>query len=154
MNTLHAWAARHNISTPAIHELTGLLLTMPDTPTGLSGEAAAQQQVRLEASKAGARLFRNNVGAAKTDTGSFIRFGLANDSAALNSKVKSADLIGIRPVMVTREHLGKTIGQFVSREIKRPGWKYTGTEREGAQLRWIMIINTLGGDAAFTTGGF
>jgi len=50
-------------------------------------------------------------------------------------------LIGIKPG-----------GQFVSREVKRPGWRYTGTEREVAQLRWIEIVTALGGDAKFTTG--
>jgi hypothetical protein len=48
--------------------------------------------------------------------------------------------------------VGMTIGQFISREVKRPGWKYKGDLRERAQLKWMKIIVALGGDACFTTG--
>jgi hypothetical protein len=48
--------------------------------------------------------------------------------------------------------VGYTIGQFVSREIKIPGWKFQNTEREQAQLKWAELIISLGGDACFTTG--
>ncbi len=99
----------------------------------------------------GIRLWRNNVGAYKTESG-FIRFGLANDSAAINSVIKSADLIGIRPVVITPLHLGKTIGQFVSREVKAEGWSFTGTDRELAQERWAALVRSLGGDASIVAG--
>lgn len=119
-----------------------------DTP-----EALVQAQIRLEASRVGARLWRNNVGAGTVqETGSFVRWGLCNDSKTVNSKIKSADLIGIKPVIVTADMIGTTIGQFVSREIKRPGWKYRGDAHEQAQLRWAEIIYGLGGDAAIVTG--
>lgn len=119
-----------------------------DTP-----EALVQAEVRLEASRVGARMFRNNVGAGTVmESNSFVRWGLANDSKTVNSQVKSADLIGIRPVIITPAHVGTVFGRFVSREIKRPGWKYRGTEREEAQLRWAQIVYALGGDAAIVTG--
>lgn len=114
-------------------------------------ESGVSSDIRLEASQKGGRLWRNNVGALATPAGQFIRFGLANDSAQLNRAIKSADLIGIRPILITTEHIGLTIGQFVSREVKHPGWKYTGTERELAQLAWAELINSLGGDACFAT---
>lgn len=114
-------------------------------------EAAVLNEIRLEASQLGGRLWRNNVGALATPSGQFIRFGLANDSAQLNSSIKSADLIGIRPILITPDHLGMTIGQFISREVKHPGWKYTGTQRERAQLAWAELINSLGGNACFAT---
>lgn len=117
-----------------------------------TSESGISSDIRLEASQRGCRLWRNNVGATYTPTGQFIRFGLANDSAQLNKAIKSADLIGIRPVLITQAHVGLTIGQFISREVKHPGWKYTGTERERAQLAWAELINSLGGDACFTTG--
>jgi hypothetical protein len=115
-------------------------------------EAGILSEVRLEASEKGCRLWRNNVGATYTDKGHFIRYGLANDSAQLNAVLKSADLIGIRPIVITPAHVGKIIGQFVSREIKQSNWRYTGTDREKAQLSWAELIISLGGDACFATG--
>jgi hypothetical protein len=78
-----------------------------------------------------------------------VRYGLANDSASLNKTVKSGDLIGWRPVLVTPGHVGSLIAQFVSRECKRPSWAYTGTDHEKAQLRWIEAVAADGGDAKF-----
>lgn len=115
-------------------------------------EAAIQTLVRLEASRKGLVLWRNNVGVLTDERGVPVRFGLANDSAAVNRNIKSADLIGIRPLLITPEHVGHTIGQFVSREVKAAGWRYTGTPREAAQLRWAELVLGLGGDAAFATG--
>lgn len=113
-------------------------------------EAAVINKVKLEASKKGIRIWRNNVGAVySADTKSFIRFGLANESKPMNMHIKSGDLIGIRPVTITMDMVGKTIGQFVSREAKHGNWQYKGTEREIAQQRWIDLINSMGGDAAF-----
>jgi len=115
-------------------------------------EADVQNLIKLEFSNRGARVWRNNVGAVHTSDGRFIRFGLANESMAMNSKIKSADLIGIQPIRITQAHVGKIIGQFISREIKKPGWKYSGTGREKAQLAWMNLILSLGGDAAFENG--
>ena len=150
---LDTWAARHHISAQALAELRAIMLP-PDVSVAVSGasEAAVSNLVRLEASRLGGRLWRNNVGAGKLENGSFVRWGLANDSAALNARCKSADLIGIRPVLITPAHIGKTIGQFMSREVKAVGWKWRATEREKAQGKWADMINALGGDACFTTG--
>lgn len=115
-------------------------------------EAAVQVAVRLEAARKGVALWRNNVGVLLDRRGVPVRYGLANDSSAVNANFKSADLIGIRPVLITPAHLGLTIGQFVSREVKAEGWRYTGDEREVAQLRWAELVLSLGGDAAFCTG--
>ncbi len=114
-------------------------------------ESATLSKIRLKAAKKGIYLWRNNNGAVHTTDGTFIRFGLANDSKQLNEKLKSSDLIGIKPTKITPEMVGKTVGIFFSREVKREGWKYTGTPRETAQLAWIELINSLGGDAAFIT---
>lgn len=108
--------------------------------------------IRINASKLGWRLWRNNVGAGKVD-GKFMRWGLCNDSAILNQQFKSSDLIGIRPVVITQNMVGTTIGQFVSIEVKRPGWRFSGSDREMAQKRWIDMINKLGGLAFFTNKG-
>ncbi len=118
---------------------------------GFCSEAGILSDIRLEASEKGARLWRNNVGATYASNGQFIRYGLANDSANLNKAIKSADLIGIRPVLITAEHVGMIIGQFISREIKKPGWSYRHTDREQAQSNWAELIISLGGDACFAT---
>lgn len=78
-----------------------------------------------------------------------MRYGLANDTKKLNEKIKSSDLIGWRPVLVTPAHVGTLIAQFVSRECKKPSWAYTGTPHEVAQLRWIAAVTADGGDAKF-----
>ena len=116
-------------------------------------ESRIQSLVRLEAVKKHWRLFRNNRGAAKTDTGSYIRFGLANDSKQLGDVLKSGDLIGWRPVIVTAEMVGKVIAQFVSVECKAEDWTPppldTKDEAAAAQYRWAELVNKEGGYAVF-----
>lgn len=153
--TLTQWAIRHGVSHQALAELRQMMGvdTDPASCNAKPGsEAAVQQAIRLEASRLGCRLWRNNRGACKDETGRLIRYGLANETSALDKVIKSHDLIGIRPVLITPEHVGTTIGQFVSREVKKPGWRYTGTEREVAQLAWAKLIVSLGGDAMFANG--
>jgi hypothetical protein len=98
-------------------------------------------------------LWRNNVGALQTPAGAWVRFGLANDSPALNKRLKSADLIGVRRVLIGPQHIGHTIGQFVSREAKHATWR-PGEDpaRETAQFAWAALVNSWGGDARIVTG--
>ena len=149
---LSQWATRWGINPQAIDELRmamGAVRTDSALLTGQS-EAAIQTQVMLEASRLGYRLWRNNVGALPTENGGMVRYGLANSSSAMNRNVKSADLIGIRPVTIEPHHVGSVIGQFISREVKSGSWRWSGTPREKAQLRWCEIVTGLGGDACFT----
>ena len=156
---LDAWAHQWAISVEALEALRVVMgcteynTNVDRKPEGES-EAWVQQKVKLKASEIGARLWRNNVGVLFDETGRPVRYGLANDSKALNSQIKSSDLIGIMPAKIRPEDVGKTIGIFTSIEVKRPGWKYTGKEREVAQLAWINLIVSLGGIAAFSTGDF
>jgi len=115
-------------------------------------ETEVQACIRLEAIKLGMRLWRNNVGALRSPDGSYVRYGLANESPALNAVFKSSDLIGIRPILITQDMVGTTIGQFVAREVKPTDWTYKATDREKAQLAFIDLIKHFGGDAAFATG--
>lgn len=154
---LAPWMLKHGVSYAAMHELAQLMGLMnpppvPPPPTAQATEAYAQSLVRLEAPRAGVYLFRNNNGAFEDKTGRWVRYGLANDSKALNAQLKSADLIGLRPVTITPAHVGQTIGQFISREMKAPGWTYSGTPEEIAQHNWALLINSQGGDAKFATG--
>ena len=64
-------------------------------------EDDVKKVILLKASKLGWRLWRNNVGVLKDERGVPIRFGLANTSKAVNGELKSGDLIGIRPVLIT-----------------------------------------------------
>ena len=108
-------------------------------------------KIRLKAAQLGWYLWRNNVGATYTKNNDFIRYGLANDSKAINSRLKSSDLIGIKPMKITKEMVGKTLGVFVAREIKSSSWKYTGAPRENAQPKVIDLGDSVGGDARFIT---
>ncbi len=152
---LTQWAHRHGVTPQAMSELHQLfgISTDPTRCTAKAGsEAAVQTVIRLEASRLGIRVWRNNVGACKDETGRVIRYGLCNDSAQMNKAIKSSDLVGIRPVIITQDHVGHTIGQFVAREVKRPGWRYTGTDREVAQLAFGQLVSSMGGDFKFATG--
>lgn len=149
----YEWAYKWNIPKAAIDEWVQTLnLVSFDSNNGNKlSEAAILNLVRVEASKKGCRLWRNNLGAAYLRDGTFLRYGLANESSGMNKQIKSADLIGIRPVKITEKMIGVTIGQFISREIKKTDWKYKGDEREKAQLNWAELILSMGGDACFAT---
>lgn len=148
------WAARWGIAPHVLDDLKksmGMTGTDPAT-CGAGSEAAVQNLVRLEATRLGGRLWRNNVGVAMDERGVPIRYGLCNDSQKLNKLVKSSDLIGVMPRLVTPDMVGRVVGIFTAREIKTPGWVYRGSDRERAQLKFLEIVAGLGGNAGFATG--
>lgn len=162
--TYAQWAQRHP---HAAAELTQLLTAHAATPADSEGaEQKAQQAVRLDVAQQGGYSWRNNVGATpskirhtcqrcgfvQVSQSTPIRYGLANDSMKLNKFMKSSDLILAIPRTVTPDMVGQTIAQFGSVEVKRPGWRYTGTEREQGQAAWLALITQLGGFATFSTG--
>ena len=151
MTDLYKWAIRHQIPHAALNELRQIMGAVDTDPPAHSGEseAAIQKRVQLAATRQGWRLWRNNVGALKDERGVPVRYGLANDSAALNKVIKSSDLIGIKPTLITPDMLGATIGQFVAREVKASGWQYKGNAHERAQLKFIELVTSMGGDAKF-----
>ena len=157
MIKLQQWSIKHHVSLQALKELQELMgmrgnHTMPEAATGTS-EAAVASVVRLEAARKGnIKLWRNNVGVLTDANGRPVRYGLANESKALNSARKSGDYIGWRSVLITRAHVGQVIAQFVSRETKRVGWTYKGDDREQAQLAWAQLVVSAGGDACFANG--
>jgi hypothetical protein len=150
------WAIKWGVSIEAIDDLKrdfGLINTDVFTDETARSEAAIQALIRLEASKKGARLWRNNVGAydARFPPSPGTRWGLCNETKGLNKLLKSSDLIGLRPVLITNQHVGQVIGQFLAREVKAEGWGWCGNEHEIAQLAFLQLITALGGDAAFAT---
>ena len=153
---LTAWAARHRIPAAALAELMAAFVTVETAPAFHRpdvDENDVAATIRLEASRLGGRMWRNNVGATMTEDGRMIRYGLANDSQRVNAVLKSSDLIGVMPVTIEAHHVGTVMGRFTAREIKRPGWRYHGTDRETAQLNFLTLVAALGGDATFATGG-
>lgn len=149
---INEWSIKWKISTEAMNDLLpalGLIPEPPPSPSGAINEATTQRLVQMEASRLGGRLFRNNVGVLKDERGVPVRYGLANESKQMNANIKSSDLIGIKPILILPQHMGRTIGQFVAREIKAPGWVYTGSAREVGQARFISLISSMGGDARF-----
>lgn len=153
MLTLDEWAARWRIPPQALAELTTLFYA-PERPSDADySEGAVLSRCRLAAPKVrrGLHLWRNNRGAGKMDSGNYVRFGLANDTPELGKVCKSGDLIGIEPVLITPAHIGQTIGQFYSAEVKHSGWKPDGSDRTKGQLRWAAHVVAAGGIAKFVT---
>lgn len=149
MNNFIIWATRWGIPDQAVQELLSLYGVESDQPSSGKSEAAITQRVRLKASQQGARLWRNNVGVWFDDRNVPVRYGLCNESAAQNQRLKSSDLIGITPVFITQEHIGQTLGVFTAYELKSGDWKYSGSKREQAQFAFINMISSMGGIAKF-----
>ncbi len=104
-------------------------------------ENILQKHLMLTCSRYGLKIFRNNVGQTfytdvKTGQKRIVRYGLAQGSG---------DLIGIRPVTITPDMVGQTIGQFVSIEVKQPHKKNNVSK---AQDAWRAMVNDNGGLAA------
>ena len=110
----------------------------------MKSESIIQSEIMMHAALYGIVLTRNNVGCGQfvddeTGNKSFVRFGLFNASREQQAKFKSSDLIGIIP----------PTGRFIAIEVKREGWKYTGTPREVAQKAFIDFVIARGGIAGF-----
>jgi hypothetical protein len=114
-------------------------------------ESAVQSHTRLELARMGAIVQRNNVGVAETD-GRPVRFGLMNDSKQLNQQFKSSDLINIIPVLIQPHHVGRVLGVYAAIECKHSDWHMTpGDARAQAQLRYIQLVQSVGGIGGFVT---
>lgn len=113
-------------------------------------EGPVQQRVRLAAAQQGIWLMRNNSGACYDDTGRLVRYGLGNDSAQVNRRIKSSDLIGITPMIVMPHHVGQFLGVFTALEVKESGWNGSIVgERLIAQQKFHHEVINKGGYAGF-----
>ena len=100
----------------------------------MNEETGIQNKIRIALSEKGILNFRNNTFALKDPvTGRLIRAGLCKGSS---------DIIAIKPVLITPEMIGKTLGQFVAIEVKTP----TGRPTKD-QLNFNKKINDKGGIA-------
>lgn len=153
---LDEWASAWGIPPAAVLDLRQRMGVDGAPPAELEGkpgsEVRQQGLIRLAAAKSGVWLTRNNVGALLDERGVPVRYGLANESKEQNKHVKSADLIGIRPVLIGPHHVGRVIGQFVSVECKHETWRYKGDAHEVAQLAWANFVAAKGGFSCFATG--
>ena len=143
------WAEAWGIPHAAVLDLYQRLAPVPTVREGKpKSEAWVASKVRLQAAQRGYYLWRNNVGAGKLEHGSFLRWGLANESEAANDTMKSADFVGIKPRIIYQSDVGSVIGQFWSRETKRTDWVFNPHDlADQAQMNWAMLVNAAGGDA-------
>ena len=109
----------------------------------MTTETDIQNRIVLALCKIGTTMFRNNVGVAEKvdkNTGKkyWVRFGLCEGSS---------DLIGITPVTVTQDMVGKKLGVFTAVEVKKDVTKAYAKHRMETQQRFIDFVNKNGGFA-------
>lgn len=152
---INGWAAKHGVSEQALTELRKMCgeddSQRPKGDVAAGREAGVVQRLRMSAAFAGDFLWVNKNGAGVTESGRFMRYGLANESIAESRAIKSSDLIGVTRVKVEPKHVGHTVGVFTSYEVKKPGWRFSGTGRERAQSAWLRLILSIGGIARFVS---
>ena len=152
---LSEWARTWAVSDQALADLRARLGALDPSPplsemaTPINGEIALQSLIRQRASAYGMKLWRNNVGVLPDARGVPIRFGLANDSKAINRIFKSSDLIGISNEIIQPYDVGQPRGRFVAFECKAPRWHYTGDAHEQAQESFLKVVLAYGGRAKF-----
>lgn len=100
----------------------------------------------LTGSAKGWRLFRQNTGVGWVGKLRSKKAGtvILDNARVLHAGlcVGSSDVIGLRPVVITADMVGQTIGQFVAAEIKTPGVPVTKE-----QAGFIEMVKRLNGHA-------
>lgn len=120
----------------------------------MADETRLYTPICIAASKAGHRLFRNNVGTGLQyvdrapkgwEPPPFLKpftYGLP---------AGSADLVGWTSVVVTPDMVGQTVAVFASVEVKPEGWHstpyYANSNRGLAQASWARAVEGAGGRA-------
>lgn len=117
-------------------------------------EQNIMHSIMVAVSRAGARVFRNNVAMAwvgkskRYNAPAIVTVG-AGDVVIRNARPLhaglcegSSDLIGITPIIVRPDHVGQKLGIFTALEVKAPGGPVT-TE----QVNFIEQISLAGGIA-------
>jgi hypothetical protein len=83
------------------------------------------------------RVFRNNLGMARTDDGGAVRYGLCNPGGS--------DLIGWKKIQVTPDMVGRTLAVFTAIEVKRPG--NTASDHQKNFIEQVQLAGGLAGVA-------
>lgn len=113
-------------------------------------ESATTSHIRLDAAQLGVDLWRNNTGGFYDETGRFVRYGLG--SFTDKDQKASSDYIGITPVFITPDMVGKVLGVFTAVEMKPSDWKfYQSDKRALYQKNFHDIVKKSGGFAGFAT---
>lgn len=136
-------------------------------------ESVVQSEIRAYAGEQGILLWRNNVGACNDETGRMIRYGLGNDSAQVQRRLKSSDLIGLADfdyeLPTDPPVKARTRGVFLAVECKAEGWRFPNSwrgvtpehaeerglvrgdaaQRVLAQWRFLCLVHRAGGLAGF-----
>lgn len=130
----------------------------------MSNEAPVQANTRMEASRIGARLFRNNRGMfyavdpVKKLVAAVIK-GAISVARELSGKMRicragleadgASDLVGDYPVTITQEMVGMQLAVAFYVEVKEPDWKKPSGEHELTQANFINQANARGAIAFF-----
>lgn len=107
-------------------------------------ESSIEREIALDASKQGARLFRNNVGKAwigkskKLSNGDILIKNARYFHAGLCTG--SSDQIGWAPVKITEDMLGKTLAVFTAVEVKTARGQLTQDQK-----RFLEAVRRGGG---------
>ena len=118
----------------------------------MSSEPVNQQRSRDIVHSYMGQAWRNNSGAYQDEFGRLVRYGLCNDSASLNAKFKSSDLICCVPTLILPHMVGYHLGVFTALEIKDGDWKLTpGDKRGNAQANFHGLVRDACGFAGFVT---
>lgn len=113
-----------------------------------SEHEAIVELARIEATRFGGRLFKNQqgqgwVGGKETRVGRLVQLSGARRVAFGVCHPGGSDLIGWRPLRITQDMVGQTFAQFVAVECKTPGDK----ERP-EQKQFLCNVAASGGIAA------
>ena len=94
-------------------------------------EQELQQRIRLELGRGPVRLWRNNVGALRDQRGRLVTYGLCKGSS---------DLIGLRQLLITPQHVGRCVAVFTAIEVKTPAGRVSEE-----QQKFLRLVQQLGG---------
>lgn len=146
--TLEQWAQRWALPPQALQELQQATAATSE-PRNDRSEAAVAADCRLALGRLGVVTMRNNVGVLEDRNGRPVRYGLCNETPAMNKVLKSADDICILPYTVKPQDVGRKLGVFLGVEHKRANWVYSGDGRETAQLNFQRMVSAAGGVGLF-----